>query len=144
MLWRNSPLGRLNFLMLSADAETKAFLKKIREQIKSECIILHSQRLKEKDNYSFGWSAIARTAFLWFVRVAIVLPDYNNKTIYLLVNSAHNWNAKKIRRWLNVKCTISKVPKFNGRIMRTGNNLWVLQHYSHHQLSYPKFKWFRK
>ena len=27
MLWQNSPFGRLNFLMLSADADAKQFLK---------------------------------------------------------------------------------------------------------------------
>lgn len=34
ILWHNSPLGRLNFLMLPADAVTKAFQKKKTERSK--------------------------------------------------------------------------------------------------------------
>lgn len=35
MLWKNSPLESLNFLVLSADAETKAFLNETERYIKA-------------------------------------------------------------------------------------------------------------
>lgn len=73
MLWQNSPFGRLNFFVLSADAEAKAFLKTKNKEITLG--IVQVQHLEGSsvgkiewrqcnDTYSLGWSAIARTDFL--------------------------------------------------------------------------------
>lgn len=88
MLCKNSPLGRLNFLMLSADADAKQFLKNKSDKcFFSKSMILQTiavlfrknyifiyMREREECTYSVGCCAIARTDFLWCVRVDIVFP----------------------------------------------------------------------
>ena len=94
MLCKNSPLGRLNFLMLSADADAKQFLKNKSDKcFFSKSMILQTiavlfcknyiyiyiykrerETEREECTYSVGCCAIARTDFLWCVRVDIVFP----------------------------------------------------------------------
>lgn len=87
MLCKNSPFGRLNFLILSADADAKHCLKDtgreesekinkntIFKQNQPHLIIFYKQQIKAMDTYSLGCWAIARTDFLWLVSVTIVLP----------------------------------------------------------------------
>lgn len=81
MLCINSPFGRLNFLILSADADAKQFLKNMSKKLRSKennYIKKNCSLVKETvvftGTYSVGCRAIARTDFLWCVRVTIVLP----------------------------------------------------------------------
>jgi hypothetical protein len=77
MLCRNSPFGRLNFFMLSADADANDFLDK-----SGYCNSFNNVDNRKinswKRTHSFGCSAKARTDFLWCVRVHIVFPVETN------------------------------------------------------------------
>lgn len=121
-LCRNSPLGRLNFFILSAD-NAKLCLKKVVYKYsafigrKMTWIVLYQINQKNHILHTEGCNTIALTDFLWWVRVAVDFPAKTQRTKLIFRVRSHtwmeknNWTQKKIMTLLFNHANFSLQPK---------------------------------
>lgn len=137
MLWQNSPLGRLNFLMLSDDAETKVFLNKTKDTFNPGALSCRNLKIEKPKTITLldGEPLLGRSAYdaLELSSFCLIYNIFVSPTLHTM-KSSKGKKSESTKDLFNVNCTITEVPKFDGRVCRPCNNLWVLQH---HRQSVP-------